>query len=87
MLARSKAAVDAAQAEGVGHVVHVGVSAAEDTTIVHFAWHQLVEAYIERSGLGHTHLRPASFMQPADRIPSAGQRPLYQPTRALRKRS
>ncbi|WP_440106935.1 NmrA family NAD(P)-binding protein [Streptosporangium sp. H16] len=63
MLARSKAAVDAAKAEGVSHVVHVGVSAAEDTTIVHFAWHQLVEAYIERSGLGHTHLRPASFMQ------------------------
>ncbi|MFI7449071.1 NmrA family NAD(P)-binding protein [Nonomuraea sp. NPDC049714] len=63
MLAQAKAAVDAAKAEGVGHVVHVGVSAAEDTTIVHFAWHQLVEAYIERSGLGHTHLRPASFMQ------------------------
>jgi NAD(P)H dehydrogenase (quinone) len=63
MLAQSKAAVDAAKTEGVSHLVHVGVSAAEDTTIVHFAWHQLVEAYIERSGLGHTHLRPASFMQ------------------------
>jgi uncharacterized protein YbjT (DUF2867 family) len=63
MLAQSKAAVDAAVAEGVSHLVHVGVSAAEDTTIVHFAWHQLVEAYIERSGLGRTHLRPASFMQ------------------------
>ncbi|MEU4538853.1 NmrA family NAD(P)-binding protein [Streptosporangium sp. NPDC023825] len=69
MLARSKAAVDAAKAEGVSHVVHVGVSAAEDTTIVHFAWHQLVEAYIERSGLGHTHLRPASFMQNLRLIP------------------
>jgi hypothetical protein len=22
----------------------------EDTTVVHFAWHQLIEAYIERSG-------------------------------------
>jgi NAD(P)H dehydrogenase (quinone) len=63
MLAQSKAAVDAAMAEGARHLVHVGVSAAGDTTIVHFAWHQLVEAYIERSGLDHTHLRPASFMQ------------------------
>jgi uncharacterized protein YbjT (DUF2867 family) len=63
MLAQSKAAVDAAKAEGASHLVHVGVSATEDTTIVHFAWHQLIEAYIERSGLGYTHLRPASFMQ------------------------
>jgi uncharacterized protein YbjT (DUF2867 family) len=63
MLARSKAAVDAATAEGASHLVHVGVSATQDTTIVHFAWHQLIEAYIERSGLAYTHLRPASFMQ------------------------
>jgi NAD(P)H dehydrogenase (quinone) len=63
MLARSKAAVDAARAEGAAHLVRVGVSAAEDTTIVHFGWHQLIEAYLERSGLGHTHLRPAAFMQ------------------------
>lgn len=63
MLAQSKAAVDAAKAEGASHLVHVGVSATEDTTIVHFAWHQLIEAYIERSGLAYTHLRPASFMQ------------------------
>ncbi|MFG1941463.1 NmrA family NAD(P)-binding protein [Nonomuraea sp. NPDC048826] len=63
MLAQSKAAVDAAKAEGVSYVTHVGVSATEDTTIVHFAWHQLVEAYIERSSLRYTHLRPAAFMQ------------------------
>ncbi|WP_344486992.1 NmrA family NAD(P)-binding protein [Nonomuraea monospora] len=63
MLAQSKAAVDAARAAGAAHVVHVGVNAAPDTTIVHFAWHQLVEAYIERSGLGYTHLRPSAFMQ------------------------
>ncbi|QIS11763.1 NmrA family NAD(P)-binding protein [Nocardia arthritidis] len=63
MLAESKAAVDAAKAEGVTHLVHIGVSAARDTTIAHFAWHQLIEAYIERSGLGYTHLRPAAFMQ------------------------
>ncbi|HEY8473117.1 MAG TPA: hypothetical protein VIL37_10860 [Natronosporangium sp.] len=45
------------------HIVHVGVSAAPDTTIVHFGWHQLIEAYIERSGLAYTHLWPAAFMQ------------------------
>lgn len=63
MLAQSKAAVDAAKAEGATHLVHVGASATADTTIVHFAWHQLIEAYIERSGLSYTHLRPAAFMQ------------------------
>ncbi|MEV1179327.1 NmrA family NAD(P)-binding protein [Nonomuraea sp. NPDC049784] len=63
MLAQSKATMDAAEVEGVSHMVHLGVSAVKDTTIVHFAWHQLVEAHIERSGLGYTHLRPAAFMQ------------------------
>jgi uncharacterized protein YbjT (DUF2867 family) len=63
MLARSKAAVDAAKVEGASHLVHVGVSASPDTTVVHFAWHQLIEAYIERSGLAYTHVRPTSFMQ------------------------
>jgi NAD(P)H dehydrogenase (quinone) len=63
MLAQSKAAVDAASAAGVSHLVHLGTSAAEDTTIAHFIWHQLVETYIERSGLGFTHVRPAAFMQ------------------------
>lgn len=63
MLAQSKAVIDAAKAAGVAHIVHVGVSAEPDTTIVHFAWHQLIEAYIERSGMGYTHLWPAAFMQ------------------------
>jgi NAD(P)H dehydrogenase (quinone) len=63
MLAQSKAAIDAAKAAGVGHIVHLGVHARDDTTIAHFGWHQLVEAYIERSRLGYTHLHPASFMQ------------------------
>jgi uncharacterized protein YbjT (DUF2867 family) len=63
MLAQSKAAVDAARATGISHLVHLGVHARDDTTIVHFAWHQLIEAYIERSGLGYTHLHPGTFMQ------------------------
>ena len=63
MLGQAKAAVDAARSAGVEHVVHLGVHAAPDTTVVHFAWHRLVEAYLARSGVGHTNLHPTSFMQ------------------------
>jgi uncharacterized protein YbjT (DUF2867 family) len=63
MLAQSKVAVDAANAAGVSHLVHLGASAADDSTIEYNTWHQLVEAYVERSGLGFTNLRPSSFMQ------------------------
>lgn len=63
MLAHSKAVVDAAKAAGVQYIVHSGAYAAPDTTIVHLGWHQLVEAYIERSGISYTHLHPNSYMQ------------------------
>lgn len=63
MLAQSVAAVDAARAEGVSHIVHLGVLTDADDLDGHIVWHKLVEAYIERSGIGYTHLRPAFFMQ------------------------
>jgi uncharacterized protein YbjT (DUF2867 family) len=63
MLAQSKAAIDAAKAVGVSHMVHIGANGRPDTTDAHFAWHLLVEAYIERSGIGFTHLHPSQFMQ------------------------
>jgi NAD(P)H dehydrogenase (quinone) len=63
MLAQSKAALDAAKVVGVSHMVHLGANARPDTTTVHPGWHQLVEAYIERSGISFTHLRPSQFMQ------------------------
>jgi len=63
MLVQCKAAIEAAKAAGVSHVVHLGASAAADTTISHLSWHLLVEAYLELSGLGFTHVRPAGFMQ------------------------
>jgi uncharacterized protein YbjT (DUF2867 family) len=63
MLAQSKAAIDAAKVVGVAHMVHMGANARADTTTVHPGWHQLVEAYIERSGIGFTHLHPSQFMQ------------------------
>jgi NAD(P)H dehydrogenase (quinone) len=63
MLVQCKAAIDAGRLAGVSHVVHLGASAAENTTISHLSWHLLIEAYLERSGLGYTHVRPAQFMQ------------------------
>jgi NAD(P)H dehydrogenase (quinone) len=63
MLAQSVAAVDAALAEGVSHIVHLGVLTDTDDLDGHIVWHKLIEAYIERSEIGYTHLRPAFFMQ------------------------
>jgi uncharacterized protein YbjT (DUF2867 family) len=63
MLAQSKAVVDAAAEAGVGHVVHLGVHAARGSSVAHHGWHQLVETYLESSGLPWTHLRPTWLMQ------------------------
>ncbi|MBF9239753.1 NmrA family NAD(P)-binding protein [Hymenobacter sp. BT683] len=63
MLTQSKTLVDAAKKAGVRHIVHVGVFAQWDTTDAHFAWHQLIEKYIEASGIAWTHLHPNMFME------------------------
>jgi uncharacterized protein YbjT (DUF2867 family) len=63
MLAQSKAVIDAAKVVGVSQIVHLGANGGADTTDAHLGWHQFVEAYIERSGIGFTHLRPSQFMQ------------------------
>ena len=63
MLRQSKALLDAAHAAGVQHVVHLGACGRDDTTVAHWAWHQLVERYIEWRGFSYTHLRPETFMQ------------------------
>jgi NAD(P)H dehydrogenase (quinone) len=63
MLTQSKTLVDAAKKAGVRHIVHVGVFAEWDTTDAHFAWHQLIETYIEASGIAWTHLHPNMFME------------------------
>jgi uncharacterized protein YbjT (DUF2867 family) len=44
-------------------VVHLGACGREDTTVAHWAWHQLVERYIEWAGFSFTHLRPETFLQ------------------------
>lgn len=63
MVEQSKAALDAAKKAGVRHVVHVGACGDDDTTVAHWAWHQLIERYAEWHGFGFTHLRPEWFMQ------------------------
>jgi NAD(P)H dehydrogenase (quinone) len=62
MLAQSKTLVDAAVKAGVRHIVHQGVFANWDVTDPHFVWHQMIERYIEGSGLAWTHLHPNVFM-------------------------
>lgn len=62
MLVHSKRLLDAAKAEGVRHVVHLGAFAPEDTTHAHFAWHQLIERAIESMGFAFTHLHPNFFI-------------------------
>jgi uncharacterized protein YbjT (DUF2867 family) len=63
MLRQSKALLDNAKKAGVKHVVHLGACGRNDTTVAHWAWHQLIERYIEWSGFSFTHLRPETFMQ------------------------
>ncbi|TFF40796.1 SDR family oxidoreductase [Mucilaginibacter psychrotolerans] len=63
MLRQSKALLDNAKKAGVGHVVHLGACGRDDTTVAHWAWHQLIERYIEWCGFSYTHLRPETFMQ------------------------
>lgn len=63
MLRQSKVLLDNAKKAGVKHVVHLGVCGRDDTSVAHWAWHQLVERYIECLGFSFTHLRPETFMQ------------------------
>jgi uncharacterized protein YbjT (DUF2867 family) len=63
MLVQSKTIVDAAVKAGVRHVVHLGIFGNWDCTDPHFAWHQLIERYIDGSGLAWTHLHPNVFME------------------------
>lgn len=63
MLVQSKTLVDAAIKAGVQHIVHQGIFGQWDCTDPHFAWHQLIERYIEASGIAWTHLHPNYFME------------------------
>jgi uncharacterized protein YbjT (DUF2867 family) len=63
MTHQTKTITDAAADSGVGHLVHLGIFGNGRSTDPHFAWHELVERYIEGSGVPWTHLHPHMFME------------------------
>lgn len=63
MLRQSKVFLDKAKKAGVRHIVHLGACGDDEATVAHWAWHQLVERYVEWCGFSFTHLRPQNFMQ------------------------
>lgn len=58
MLVQSKHVIDAAKDAGVKHIVHLGVFTSRRDPMPHFIWHDLIESYIEASGIAWTHLHP-----------------------------
>ena len=62
MVHQSKTIVDAAADAGVEFIVHLGIFGNGRMTDPHFAWHELVERYIEGSGVSWSHLHPHFFM-------------------------
>ena len=62
MVHQVKTIVDAAATASVGFVVHLGVFGDGKSTDPHYAWHELVERYIEGSGLPWCHIHPNFFM-------------------------
>jgi uncharacterized protein YbjT (DUF2867 family) len=63
MTHQTKTITDAAADAGVEHIVHLGIFGNGRSTDPHFAWHELVERYIEGSGVPFTHLHPHMFME------------------------
>jgi NAD(P)H dehydrogenase (quinone) len=62
-LIQGKTFIDEAKRAGVDYVVHLGSPGDDDTRVAHYGWEQLVERYLEWSGIGFTHLRPQIYMQ------------------------
>ncbi|REG98013.1 NmrA family NAD(P)-binding protein [Flavobacterium aquicola] len=58
MLRQSKMLIDVSVDAGVKHMVHLGVFTSRRDLIPHFNWHDLIESYIESSGLSWTHIHP-----------------------------
>lgn len=67
MMNQGKNLTDAAKDAGVEYIVHVGTfhqpGRPQAKLIRHYIWHQLIETYIEASGISWTHLCPNAFMQ------------------------
>jgi uncharacterized protein YbjT (DUF2867 family) len=62
MVHQSKTIVDAAADAGVKFIVHLGVFGNGRLTYAYGTWHEIVERYIEGSGVAWTHLHPHFFM-------------------------
>jgi NAD(P)H dehydrogenase (quinone) len=58
MLFQSKMFTDAAVDAGVKHMVHLGVYSSGRDAVPHYSWHELIETYIQASGMAWTHLHP-----------------------------
>ncbi|WP_438827252.1 hypothetical protein [Sphingobacterium multivorum] len=58
MLRQSMMLVDAAFVASVKHIVHLGVFTSRRDLIPHFIWHDMIECYIEATGLPWTHIHP-----------------------------
>src|ERR1700747_2812646 len=64
MLVQSKSLIDAAKRNGVNHIVHLGAFTRDhDAYATVFAWHQMIEIYLQASGVAWTNLHPNMFMQ------------------------
>jgi NAD(P)H dehydrogenase (quinone) len=62
MVHQSKTIVDAAADAGVKFIVHLGIYGNGRLTYQYATWHEMVERYIEGSGVAWAHLHPHFFM-------------------------
>ena len=62
MVRQSKTIVNAAADAGVKFIVHLGIFGNGRVTYAYGTWHEMVERYIEGSGVAWTHLHPHLFM-------------------------
>jgi len=47
---------------GLQFIVHLGIFGNGRTTNPHFTWHEMIERYIEGSGVDWSHIHPHFFM-------------------------
>src|SRR5258708_10035290 len=76
MVHQSKTIVDAATDAGVQFIVHLGIFGNGRMTDPHFAWDEMVQRYIEGSGVACRHLHPRSFMAIFQTTPPVSPRTL-----------
>jgi uncharacterized protein YbjT (DUF2867 family) len=63
MLFQGKTFVDAAVDANVKHLVHSGVFSSRRDLVPHYTWHDLLETYIQASGIAWTNLHPNNIIE------------------------